>query len=294
MRLVTYQDVATKETRVGALLETAAVVDLTQPLAPNATTMRHMLARCSKHDVAAAVAAKANTLPPEKVRLLAPINDPQKVICVGMNYRDHCIEQDVPIPAVPLLFGKFASAIAASGDPIPYDVRETAELDPEVELAIVIGKGGRRIDVADAPAHIAGFTVANDVSARDLQLKSNGGQWLLGKCGDGYAPIGPAIVTADELPTPLHLDVSCVVNGVVMQRSNTRELVHDPASIVAYASRFMSLVPGDIILTGTPGGVGVFRKPPVFLKDGDVVTCEIEHIGQISNRVVEVGGRAKL
>jgi 2-keto-4-pentenoate hydratase/2-oxohepta-3-ene-1,7-dioic acid hydratase in catechol pathway len=164
---------------------------------------------------------------------------------------------------------------------------ETKELDYEVELAIVIGKEGRRITADKAMEHVAGFTVAHDVSARDWQLKKNGGQWLLGKACDGFAPIGPAIVTPDEVGDVHALRLRCLVNGEVMQDGNTRELVHNVPAIIAYASKFMTLLPGDVILTGTPPGVGCFRKPPVWLKAGDVVTCEIENIGAITNTIVD-------
>lgn len=158
-----------------------------------------------------------------------------------------------------------------------------------MELAIVIGRAGRRIPKQDALAHIAGWTVAHDVSARDLQFKKNGGQWLLGKTMDGFAPIGPAIVTRDEGPAfadAAALGVSTTLNGEVMQRSNTRELIFSPADLVAFASRFCTLKPGDLIFTGTPGGVGVFRKPtPLFLKAGDEVVCTIDGIGCVRNTV---------
>ena len=292
MKLVTYcVSSEPGNRRLGAVLDPDHIVDLQTKL--NITGgMKQLLERGqSALEDAKRILQDPNTpkIPMHTVTLLAPIYDPEKIICVGMNYRDHCIEQNFPIPQVPLLFSKFASSIAATGDCIPYDKRETQELDPEIELVVVVGKECKRVSASEAPSYIAGYTVANDVSARDLQMKSNGGQWLLGKTGDGYAPIGPCIVTPDDLPSPLHVNVRCIVNGKEMQSSNTRELVHDPADVVAYASRFMTLKAGDLIFTGTPGGVGVFRKPPVFLGDGDEVTCEIDGIGSITNRVVQVG-----
>lgn len=183
-------------------------------------------------------------------------------------------------------YSKFPSAISASGDPIVHPA-ETVQLDYEVELAIVIGKTGRRITKENAMAHVAGFTVAHDVSARDWQLKKNGGQWLLGKCIDGFAPIGPAIVTPDEVGDVHNLRLRCIVNGVALQDGNTKELVHKTEALVAWISKFMTLRAGDLILTGTPPGVGCFRKPdPIWLKPGDVVTCEIEKLGSITNTVV--------
>lgn len=221
-------------------------------------------------------------------KLHAPISDPEKIICVGMNYHDHCTEQSFPIPKEPVLFSKFASSITSDGQPIPLDEDLTKELDWEVELCIVVGKRARHVPKERALEHIAGWTVAHDVSARDLQLKRNGGQWLLGKTGDGYSPIGPAIVTRDEgreFADAANLDVRCFVNGERVQSSNTRELIFKPADIIAYASTYFTLMPGDLIFTGTPGGVGVFRKPPVFLKHGDTTVVEIEGLGKLTNVV---------
>jgi len=289
MRLVSFS-LGSQQPHVGVLAEDY-VVDLTAAYVADgrslARGMRQLLEEGEEALEFAASAAASGLwrLALSAVKLLAPIYDPEKILCVGMNYRDHCTEQNFPIPEVPVLFSKFASAIIASGEPIPYDAAETKELDFEVELVVVIGRGGKHIPVADAAAHIVGYTVAHDVSARDLQMKTNNGQWLLGKTGDGFAPIGPAIVTSDELSDAEQLGIRCFVNGKLMQQSNTRELVHGPAQVVAYASRFMTLKPGDLIFTGTPGGVGCFRKPPIWLKDGDEVICEIDCIGRITNRV---------
>ena len=177
----------------------------------------------------------------------------------------------------------------------------TSELDFEVELTIVVGKRARRVPKEEALDYIAGWTVAHDVSARDVQLKRNGGQWLLGKCGDGYAPIGPAIVTRDEsaaLADAGALGLRTFVNGRKMQDGTTAELIFKPADVVAYVSKFMTLMPGDLILTGTPSGVGCFRKPPIFLKDGDTCVVEIDGLGKLTNTVRAEGGspskRAKL
>lgn len=162
----------------------------------------------------------------------------------------------------------------------------TKELDFEVELVVVIGKDARWVKKEDAMKHVAGFTVAHDVSARDWQLKKNGGQWLLGKCGDNYAPLGPAIVTPDELGDPHKLAISCELNGTTVQSSNTEQLIFKTEDVVAFCSQFFTLKAGDIICTGTPPGVGCFRKPPLFLKAGDSVTCTIEGIGSITNTIV--------
>lgn len=219
------------------------------------------------------------------VKLTAPITGVGKLICIGMNYVEHCTEQGMPVPTEPVVFNKFPSTICGSGDVVPKDP-ETNEMDYEVELCVVIGKTvPRRTTVEDADDFILGYTVAHDVSARDWQLKKNGGQWLLGKTFDNYSPIGPAIVTKASLD-PNNLAVKCRVNGVTLQDGHTREFVFNPAFCVAWLSRFVTLHPGDLIFTGTPSGVGCFRKPQIWLKSGDVVECEIEGIGTISNPIV--------
>lgn len=219
------------------------------------------------------------------VRMLAPIYGPEKVICIGMNYVDHCTEQNMPVPTEPLIFNKFPSCIIAPGEGINCD-KETAELDFEVELAVVIGKTvPRHTSEADAGKYIAGYTVAHDVSARDWQLQKNGGQWLLGKTFDTYAPLGPAIVTPDELDLA-DLRVTCRLNGKTVQDSSTKQLVFSPQQCIAWIAQFCTLKPGDVIQTGTPPGVGCFRKPQLWMKAGDVCECEIEGIGSISNPIV--------
>ncbi|XP_041477135.1 fumarylacetoacetate hydrolase domain-containing protein 2-like [Lytechinus variegatus] len=220
------------------------------------------------------------------VKLLSPITGPQKVICIGMNYRDHCTEQNYPIPTEPVIFSKFSSAIIGPNDDVVYP-ELTDALDWEVELTIVIGKGGKNIKERDAMDHVFGYTVAHDVSARDWQMQKNGKQWLLGKTMDDFCPLGPAIVTTNAISDPHKLGIRCRVNGETVQESNTEQMIFKTASLIQFISQFITLVPGDIILTGTPPGVGVFRKPePVYLKRGDVVECEIDEIGTIRNRIV--------
>ncbi|NXO04564.1 FAHD2 protein, partial [Rhinopomastus cyanomelas] len=228
--------------------------------------------------------SSGHRVPGGSVQLLAPIDDPEKVICVGLNYEDHCREQDVRPPQQPVIFSKFPSAIAGPFDDIEHP-DESSEVDWEVELAAVIGKKGRRIEESVAMEHVVGFTVANDVSARDWQLR-NGRQWLLGKTFDTFCPLGPALVTKEVVRDIHNLSIRCSVNGQLMQDSNTNQLIFPLPKIIAWVSRFVTLVPGDILLTGTPAGVGFFRKPPVFLKRGDEVRCEIEELGAICNRVV--------
>jgi len=218
-------------------------------------------------------------------RVLAPLKTMEKVLCVGMNYVDHCTEQNFPIPKEPIIFNKMPSTVTNPGDDIelcPY----IKELDFEVELVIVIGKGGRYIPKNKAMDHVFGYTVAHDVSARHWQLKRNGSQWLLGKTFDTFTPLGPCVVTRDSID-PHECRIRCVLNGKTVQDSSTNQLIFKTPELIAWCSQFMTLRPGDLILTGTPPGVGCFRKPPMFMKHGDVVTCEIEGIGSITNTVRE-------
>jgi 2-keto-4-pentenoate hydratase/2-oxohepta-3-ene-1,7-dioic acid hydratase in catechol pathway len=271
-------------------------VDITAALADqgaDASTMRKFLELGEEGMTKArdAIASGSFRIERTAIRLLAPIYDAEKVLCVGMNYVDHCTEQGMPIPKEPLFFSKLPSCIIAPGEAIVRPP-ETEALDFEVELAIVIGKGGHRIPKDRAMEHVAGYTVAHDVSARDWQLKRNGGQWLLGKAFPTFAPLGPAIVTPDSLPGGhAHgLDLSCTLNGDTVQSSNTEQLVFKTEDIVSWASCFCRLRPGDVIQTGTPPGVGCFRDPPLWMKGGDTVTCTIEGIGSITNPVVDEEG----
>jgi 2-keto-4-pentenoate hydratase/2-oxohepta-3-ene-1,7-dioic acid hydratase in catechol pathway len=217
--------------------------------------------------------------------LKAPIYDPDKVICIGMNYADHCIEQNAPIPDEPTIFSKFPSSIIAPGEPIMI-TPEMKKLDWEVELAIVIGKEGRRIPKADAMSYVAGYTTCHDVSARYWQMEKNGGQWLVGKTMDTFCPLGPAIVTPDEISDVHNLGLRTRVNGITRQDSSTSQFVFNVDDVIAWCSKFFTLKVGDVIITGTPPGVGCFMKPPMFLKAGDVVDVEIDEIGTITNPVV--------
>lgn len=226
-------------------------------------------------------------IPRDSVKIVAPIYNPDKVLCVGMNYKDHCEEQNAPVPIEPVIFNKFPSSIIGPTEDLQYP-EETQKLDWEVELTIVIGKYAKRVQESDAMNYVFGYTVAHDVSARDWQLEpgKNGGQWLIGKAMDGFCPLGPAIVMKEDINDPHNLGLRCRVNGVTKQDSNTNQLVHKTAAMVSFISRFMTLRPGDVILTGTPPGVGVFRKPPEYLKRGDVVECEIDGIGKVVNKIV--------
>ncbi|CAN7325127.1 fumarylacetoacetate hydrolase family protein [Paenibacillus sp. LjRoot56] len=222
----------------------------------------------------------------ESTLTLGPcVTYPNKIICVGLNYRRHAEETNAQIPQFPILFNKFNNALASHGEDISLP-KVSEKVDYEAELAIVIGKTAKYISKEQALSHVFGYCNANDLSARDLQVRTQ--QWLLGKSCDQFAPIGPYIVTADEIGNPNDLEIKTVVNGEVRQHSNTSDMIFYCDEIVSYISQHMTLMPGDIILTGTPEGV-VLGYPPdrqVYLKDGDIVTIEIEKLGALTNRMV--------
>lgn len=218
-----------------------------------------------------------------EVKLLAPIPKPRKLICVGLNYRDHAIETGSEIPAVPTIFNKFATAVIANGENIVLP-KVSKSPDYEAEFAFVIGRGGRHIAAESWAEHVFGYTMVNDVSARDYQRATT--QWLMGKTFDTFAPMGPWIVTADEIADPHNLDIQLDINGEMLQNSNTRELIFKVPDLIAFLSSVFTLEPGDIVSTGTPSGVGVARNPPRFLRPGDQVTVKIPAIGELSNPVV--------
>jgi acylpyruvate hydrolase len=219
-----------------------------------------------------------------QARFASPVLNPQKVIGIGFNYHDHSAEMDRPLPVEPLFFAMFANAINGPYDPIVKPTN-TQMLDHEAELAVVIGKKGRHIPVERALDHVFGYSVFNDVSARNFQVSDS--QWLRVKSFDSFAPMGPWLVTADELGDGSGLDITCRVNGEVRQSSNTKHLIFNVPFLVSYISRVMTLMPGDIISTGTPAGVGYARTPQVFLDVGDVVEVEIERIGTLRNPIVQ-------
>ena len=215
------------------------------------------------------------------VELLAPVPRPGKVVAIGRNYREHATEEGVEPPAAPLVFAKWPSSVVGTGAEIRWDPALTGQVDYEAELAVVIGRRARRIDPADALDHVFGYTCLNDVSARDMQFGD--GQWVRGKSLDTFCPMGPVLVTADEIGDPQDLAISCTVGDERLQDARTSAMYFGIAEIISYCSRSFTLEPGDVIATGTPGGVGVFRDPPRFLADGDRVVVEIERIGRLEN-----------
>lgn len=221
----------------------------------------------------------------EEGQVLAPITDPKKVLCIGLNYRDHAAESNMEIPGEPVCFGKFGNTIIGPGESIRLP-KVSQQVDYEAELVIVIGKTGYNIPQENARGYIAGYCNGHDVSARDWQIGKPGKQWLLGKTPDTFAPIGPWLVTSDEVSDPHQLDVKLRLNGEEMQHGNTREFIFGVDVIVSYVSQIMTLEPGDLIFTGTPAGVGMGRNPQVWLKDGDSVEVEISGLGILSNPVI--------
>ena len=219
------------------------------------------------------------------VRVAAPIQNPEKIFCIGLNYADHAAESNMPIPSEPVVFSKFPSTIIGPGDAIRLP-SVTRSIDYEVELVVVIGTAGKDISESHAMDHVAGYTVGHDVSARDFQLEKPGGQWLLGKTFDTFAPLGPDIVTPDEVDDPHNLGIRCILNGETVQDSNTEQLIFNIDQLIAYLSRVVTLQPGDLIFTGTPPGVGMAREPQLWLQAGDTVVCEVDGIGRLENPVV--------
>ncbi len=275
MKLITYE--LDGRTGVGALHPDGGAVDLTE-VGSALEIASNPPARAQAERLMADPARRM----PAPPRLRAPFT-PRSFICIGLNYMDHVKESNAQPPARPVVFAKFANALAHPGDVITWYADVTQQVDWEAELGVVIGKPCYRVSQEDALAYVGGYTCVNDVSARDIQLTDSAKQFTLGKTLDGFCPIGPCLVTADEIPDPQNLAIRCRVNSNVVQNSNTREMIFGVAALVSYLSKFMTLMPGDLIATGTPPGVGMGMKPPVWLKDGDEVTVEIERIGTLTN-----------
>jgi 2-keto-4-pentenoate hydratase/2-oxohepta-3-ene-1,7-dioic acid hydratase in catechol pathway len=219
----------------------------------------------------------------EEAYWYAPVPRPGKLICIGLNYRDHAVESNLPIPREPVVFSKFPTAVIAPGEPVVLPGGST-QVDYEAELAVVIGKRAKGVSQAQALDYVLGYTCLNDVSARDFQFAD--GQWQRGKSCDTFAPMGPAIVTTDVLPDPHSLPIKLVLNGAAMQDSNTNQLIFGVPELIEFLSRTITLEPGDVIATGTPSGVGFARKPPVYLKASDEMIVDIEGIGRLNNPVM--------
>ena len=233
---------------------------------------------------AALADGKAKSYALSAVRINAPVIAPSKVVAIGLNYIDHCKEAGLPVPKEPVVFAKFPNSVNGPFDDISWPRAASKEVDYEVELCVVIGKVARDVPEARALEYVFGYTVVNDVSARDQQF-ANAKQWDRGKSFDTFCPCGPYIVTRDEIPDPHVLQVRTILNGKEMQNSNTRNLIFNVNKIIAYVTHGTTLLPGDLIPTGTPFGVGFKRTPPVFVQDGDECVCEVEKIGAIRNHI---------
>jgi 2-keto-4-pentenoate hydratase/2-oxohepta-3-ene-1,7-dioic acid hydratase in catechol pathway len=228
-------------------------------------------------------ATGAKRFPLNQVELLPPIPNPGKIVCVGLNYRSHLALLDDPIPEVPILFSKPNTALIGSGGAIVLPC-VTKQVDFEGELAVIIGKKGKYIGESAALSYVAGYTCVNDVSAHDIEFRTS--QWTSGKMLDTFCPLGPVLVTADEIANPNALRLLTVLNGEIMQDESTSDMLFPVAKLISYISSLATLEPGDIILTGTPAGLGCMRHPPVFLKPGDAISVEIEGIGKLANSVI--------
>ena len=283
MRLLTH--LVDGEERLAVALDEGDAVDVVDLLGDGLWTMSRLLSDPSTTLEALRRALErdpgAAARPIASLRLLAPVR-PAKIIAVGRNYREHAAEESAALPSAPLLFAKFPSSVVGDGATITWSAALTAEVDYEAELAVVIGRRARDVDLDRALDYVLGYSCLNDVSARDLQVSD--GQWTRAKSLDTFCPMGPWLVTVDEVPDPGALRVQCRVNGEPRQDASTAELVHGVAELISYCSRSFTLEPGDVIATGTPGGVGAFRDPPVFLADGDAVEVEIDRVGTLTNR----------
>ena len=251
---------------------------------PNLPTDMKTLAGTLPRDLGITTPPRGAT-PIDPSEIIAPVPNPEKVICIGLNYADHAAESGAEIPPEPVVFNKFPTAIRAHEDNIEL-TPHSDQIDYEAELVVVIGKGGKNIPEATALDHVAGYTCGHDVSARDWQKYKPAGQWLCGKSFDTFAPIGPYLVTSDEVADPHSLNIKFRLNGEELQNSSTSNLIFNVNQLIAYLSKVCTLHPGDLIFTGTPPGVGAARKPPIFMKAGDVAEVEIEGLGLLRNPVV--------
>lgn len=249
--------------------------------APGADALRRLLATS---DDPTTWPEQGDELGPGDYHLVCPLRAPQKILAIGLNYRDHARESGAELPTTPLVFAKTPNSLVGPGGVLRWSPGDSTQVDYEAELAVVIGRRARLVPVERALEHVLGYTACNDVSARDAQFAD--GQWTRGKSFDTFCPLGPWIVTRDELADPQKLAVRCRVDGVTLQDGTTSDMVFGVAELISTLSRVMTLEPGDVIATGTPVGVGFARTPPVFLGDGDTVEVEIEGIGVLTNTVV--------
>lgn len=220
-------------------------------------------------------------IPLEQVQFAPAVNNPTKIIAIGLNYMDHIQESKGKVPEIPLVFAKFPNSLIGHGEQIIWDGSLTKKVDFEAELAVIIGEKAYQCDETEVMGRIFGYSCANDVSARDIQFGDK--QWVRGKSLDTFCPLGPWIVTKEEIPNPHTLDITCRLNGTIMQQSNTDQMIFRLPQLISFLSKYFTLLPGDVILTGTPSGVGAFRDPSVYMGHGDEVIVEIENIGWLVN-----------
>ena len=291
MKLVTFEEGGAR--RTGALAtgaDGARVVDLTRVDAAIPADMVALLAggapMLDRARAAVANAPAAAQLDPAAVKLKAPVPRPGKIICIGLNYHDHAAESNQPVPEFPTVFCKYANVVIGPGDAIVLPT-VSDEIDYEAEFAFVIGRTAKNVAEADALDYVAGYVPFNDVSARDYQMRTS--QWTMGKTFDTFGPMGPALVTADEIADPHSLDIQLSIDGEVLQSSNTRHLIFSVQQLIADLSAVMTLEPGDLISTGTPAGVGGARTPRRWLRAGETVRVEIEGLGVLENPVIAAG-----
>ncbi len=277
MKIVTYT--AQRRTGTGVLRPDGTIVDVSK-----AGDALRIMSNREARAAAVRLSQSGRARAVKGARLRAPFT-PRAFICIGLNYMDHVRETNAKVPERPVIFAKFPNALAGPGDTVTWRADASAEVDFEAELGVVIGKRASRVPRDKALRYVGGYTCINDISARDIQKTDSGGQWVLGKTFDGFCPIGPALVTADEIPDPQNLGIRCILNGVTVQNSNTREMIFGVAHLVAHLSHYMTLMPGDIIATGTPPGVGMGRTPRLWMKSGDVCTIEVDGIGALTNRM---------
>lgn len=287
MKLVSYGP-AGKE-RPGVLIENDRILDLSTASGGKIRMIRQLLEQgeSAMRRIAGWIEKKPSDdwlLPARGTRLGPPLTNPSKIVCLGLNYHSHASEQNARLPERPLLFSKAVTSLAGDGDPIWYPVDE-GHVDYEAEMAFVIGRPAFRVNPGDWESYIAGYTIVNDVSARDAQWADR--KWFRGKSYDTFCPMGPCIVTRDEIPDPHTLRLTAALNGELRQDGHTSDLIFKVPDILAFVSRNITLLPGDIIATGTPSGVGIFRDPPACMKPGDEIVVTLEKIGTLTNRVQE-------
>ncbi|HTK38703.1 MAG TPA: fumarylacetoacetate hydrolase family protein [Pyrinomonadaceae bacterium] len=294
MKLITFKTTNSdikERYRIGGLIGPDEVADITHVASKEALTATELLG-CFDLDRGfvenARRALESGTSQPtlkrQDIKIVSPVPRPGKIICIGLNYRDHAEESGMAIPTSPVIFSKFSTCAIGPNQPIVIPEGST-QTDYEAELAFVIGRHAQNIKKENALDHVLGYTNFNDVSARDFQFAD--GQWQRGKSCDTFAPMGEFIATADEIPDPQDLSIKLHLNGETLQDSNTNQMIFGVAELIEFLSRFITLEPGDVVATGTPPGVGFARKPPVYLKNGDTVEVEIEGLGVLSNPVIK-------